>query len=123
MSDVAERVQRGVDRLDRHRVDWADLIDPTELDMRHVHNCVLGQIFGSYFRGVDYLFGRGEQDQFDAAIDHGFNVEAYGGQEYEDEYDGLNAGWRECVIDRRLADNEAFVAEHFVIVTIPRSLI
>ncbi len=46
-------VRMGVRLLDRHfgGGEWRNTIDHSILDLHHIYNCVLGQVFGSYTTG------------------------------------------------------------------------
>jgi hypothetical protein len=47
----AEVVAEAADILDSHAdvpSNWREMVNTDELDINDVHNCVLGQIFGSY---------------------------------------------------------------------------
>lgn len=45
MNDVAERVARGAEWLDRKYPGWVDAIDVSILDVSDCHQCVLGQVY------------------------------------------------------------------------------
>lgn len=70
--DPAERVALGIEFLDREGPDgWINKLDLDRLDVASVDDCPLGQLYGSYYRGVDELFGPG---QYDSASPYGFNM-------------------------------------------------
>lgn len=76
-------VQRGAELLDERLPGWRDEIDQDFLDLGNTCNCVLGQLFGSYDRGVKVL---GLHDSQASAL--GFFKR--GRQTWET----LTAGWR-----------------------------
>lgn len=41
-------VRKGIEWLDEYLPEWRECIDTSILDMGHVHDCILGQIFGNY---------------------------------------------------------------------------
>ncbi len=55
MSATSERVGAGAALLDGRLPGWRDLVDVDRLDLAVCDECVLGQIFGDYSRGVDAL--------------------------------------------------------------------
>lgn len=74
---VRARVALGVQRLDEHfGPDWPHRIDLESLDLASSYDCVLGQLFGEFWTGVQTLWpdfdGRGP------ARDHGFLCETRG---------------------------------------------
>lgn len=50
--EVQEAAARGAALLDAHRQGWWQLIDGNTLDLLHPFRCVLGQVYGSYLRGL-----------------------------------------------------------------------
>lgn len=65
--EVQEAAAKGAAILDAHRQGWWLLIEEDSLDLLSQHNCILGQVYGSYIRGLDAL-------EWDVAR----NVEHYG---------------------------------------------
>lgn len=65
--EVQEAAAKGAALLDTKRQGWWQLIKPESLDLLHPFNCVLGQVFGGYVRGLNFLDWRME-----------INVEDYG---------------------------------------------
>lgn len=53
--EVREVVAKGAARLDAHRQSWWQMIDGDSLDMLSNTRCVLGQVYGSYMRGLNAL--------------------------------------------------------------------
>lgn len=52
---IPDRVQRGVELLDRVRPGWERSIDLGSLDIAICTRCVLGQLFGHYVDGKEAL--------------------------------------------------------------------
>lgn len=44
----SDRINLGVEWLDKVRPDWFDSIDLDRLDISCIDNCVLGQVFGEF---------------------------------------------------------------------------
>lgn len=55
MLTVERRVQKGMELLDEQKPDWRESIHIESLNIGTIHTCVLGQVFGNYFRGKDVL--------------------------------------------------------------------
>ena len=49
------RLSEGIKLLDRSVKEWRKIIDPVTLDMGDTKLCILGQLFGSYNRGLTHL--------------------------------------------------------------------
>lgn len=90
---LPDRIQAGVDLLDRTKPGWHDEIDLDELNLRSPGNCVLGQLFNDFDNGRDTL-----RLSEDGAKRHGF-ICAYtdGGCECP----ALTPRWRERIETRR----------------------
>lgn len=52
--DPAQRVQAGIQLLDAKMPGWRDNINWDILDLGHIHNCILGQLYQD-----DYYYGLG----------------------------------------------------------------
>lgn len=48
-------VERGVELLDERLPGWRNVIDQEKLDMGDCKQCILGQLFGDYERGLILL--------------------------------------------------------------------
>lgn len=55
-------VREAAKRLDEIEPNWFNIINFDTLDMNDCFNCVLGQVFGHYDKGVDAVFG--EKDAY-----------------------------------------------------------
>ena len=53
---VQSRVNRGVVYLDRKFPDWETYVELENLDMGDSDSCVIAQIFGEYWQGIERLF-------------------------------------------------------------------
>lgn len=49
------QVENGMALLDEAQPGWRELINLTTLDINTTHNCILGQVFGSYREGCRVL--------------------------------------------------------------------
>lgn len=115
-STVSERVALGAGLLDTHRPNWWDetVISLDELNIKDGNNCVLGQVFGSYFRGGQLLFDGSDID----ATTHGFlglgaaGIRSNGWGDailYRKDSDALTAEWTAVIRQRR---TQALIAKH-----------
>lgn len=84
--DIPALVQTGIDTLNAHFAGtiWVRHIDVSRLDIWSVVNCVLGQLFGSYAKGLAEL-------GLDSGIDHGFTDIGFTTTEH------LTAEWRKRI--------------------------
>ena len=93
------KVDNGVALLDRHEPGWHHHIDLSDLDICSANRCIMGQLYGSYERGVRYMSEREGMDTYVRRLDavkYGFAAD---GQRC---YEVLTAIWRRRV-DERLA--------------------
>lgn len=93
MTPIEERVKRGADLLDEKYASWTKKVNTTKLAIQDPKDCVLGQLYGGYVRGLEKLdikFLVGDT----SPIDHGFC-----GADREE----LNAEWRRVIKERRRA--------------------
>lgn len=93
MATVAERVQKGARLLDRTRPGWERLINLNDLRLESTCNCVLGQLYGDYGKGVEELL---HGDDYKAG-NCGFN--ASGGIRYT----ALTREWLRTIFKRIVA--------------------
>lgn len=98
----AQRVANGATLLDSKEPGWAGTVNLDTLDIVDVFVCVLGQVFGSYIRGLDVLADVPDFNNMSAA-DHGFSLydwEAF--EDYDDrsEADALFEAWQDEILDR-----------------------
>ena len=52
---IKEQVAAGARKLDEVVPGWHLRVDLNKLDMQHTSNCVLGQVYGGYMKGLDRL--------------------------------------------------------------------
>ena len=81
-------VAAGMALLDSHRPNWRRLVDPASIDIGDGAVCALGQIFGSYSNGLQYLHDRGATE----LNKHGFHSSAGGPG-----HSTLTAQWKEML--------------------------
>lgn len=116
MGTTAERVWRGVEILDRRRPGWENEIDLGTLFVGSPVLCVLGQIFGRYETGLDWLAGEfegGEGEEADriARDDaYGFTSTHENETTEAEELESLTGLWRR-EIARRIEARTSSVAE------------
>lgn len=101
---VRERVARGARLLDEAVPDWTKRVALDALAMERCDRCVLGQVHGSYDRGIRTLFfaieTRSGREQ--AVRDYGFEAKMGLPTEYAD----LADAWR-AEIRARIAEGSA----------------
>lgn len=69
MKDFEKEVSRGIAFLDEHCPDWKNKIDLDTLDMKNCSYCVLGQVFGDWFKGKRCL-----EIEDQVSVDLGFDI-------------------------------------------------
>lgn len=74
---LRRRAARGADRLDIECPGWAKGINENILDLRSGLDCVLGQVFGNYGKGLRQL----NLDSFFGPVRHGFHVSILPGKQ------------------------------------------
>jgi hypothetical protein len=97
---VPDRVQAGVDLLDREVPGWVGYVDLDSLDVTDECRCVLGQVFGGGARD-GYSEGLDELDIVGRASVYGFCAADNAGG-YDDER-RLTAAWRNRIEARQVA--------------------
>lgn len=83
--------------LDRHGPEqWHNKINTDILDMQHIRNCVLGQLFGGYIDGLHTL-------DIDEHITLGFAIEDQRmlGREREAKWAQLTNAWKRAIYRRQ----------------------
>lgn len=94
--ETAARVDAGAKFLDQHHPGWDQLIDLARLNLESSDDCVLGQLYGSYGRGLDRLFPRK-----DGVIPERYPL---GFTEPDmSNYGELNRAWERLIMDRQYA--------------------
>jgi hypothetical protein len=104
---MKEKIKRGADLLDEVRPSWDGMQDLNRLDIGSSVDCVVGQSFPEmpYFLALQKLFPN--QDEVQAARDHGFGVEWHGmNHEQRDQaYDQYTQEWKSLIQARRKVNN------------------
>lgn len=52
---MEEDVKRGMALLDERKPDWRKYVKLATLDMNEPAQCILGQVYGNYYDGIDEL--------------------------------------------------------------------
>ena len=94
------QIGRGVQVLNayyegREQSNWKSLIDLSRFNIRQVDSCVLGQLFGDYYDGLDEL---GIADSGFTKYDLAFSLPDFGMYTYGEEmemWDKLQEEWKE----------------------------
>lgn len=97
------RVKAGARLLDEHHPVWAEKVNTAELQMNSECQCVLGQLYGYFGRGLCRL----GIDDGDARIDFGFNtnyLDQSDARDYHAELAELESLWL-AEINARLTTN------------------
>lgn len=69
----ASRVARGAKLLDRAQPGWEERIDTETLNIASIDRCVLGQLYGSYAKGMEKLsVSIYDHNSMRFSINHGF---------------------------------------------------
>lgn len=101
--NVTEAADKGARLLDSAQPGWAHRIDLAELDLECTYSCVLGQLEGSYSRGMEAIEAPTSfRSRWSQA--HGFMVQDDTADEYEENggavYEDLTEAWREEIEPR-----------------------
>ena len=92
----ADLVAAGAAWLDTNRPGWVADIDLDLLDMADDRNCILGQLYGNFFKSP-----LSPPDALSDAADYGFYVE--GSYNLDATYNALEDAWRALITARRSA--------------------
>lgn len=94
---IEERVAAGAEWLDANASGWVAQIDLSSLDIAEPCGCILGQVYGHYFRSPRSARHAGGYEEFDyLSDDRGFNGD-------EDEMTALTLAWADLILARREA--------------------
>lgn len=96
MFNVNKSVERGVALLDADHPGWEAKVSIRSLRIWNVHACILGQVYGSYDRGLRVL-------DLDGGRQYGFNPPVFHGERTENR-------WAEVIRERRAAKPERELA-------------
>lgn len=104
-----EMVAKGAAVLDSAQPGWVNLVDTEELDIQSTEDCILGQVFGDYIFGLQYLqevtgllFETGDPaTRRELQSSHGFDA-TYGiGPDLWEEMESLAVAWIRLINARR----------------------
>lgn len=80
---IAASVQRGIDLLDRFAPQgWRDRINPETYNHHDILLCILGQVYGGYFRGFEILRDAMEEEDIPFVDMDGQEVESMTARAY-----------------------------------------
>lgn len=99
MSDYGKRVEMGAALLDQHQPGWDSTVNLADINMARTSNCVLGQVFGSYYDGLRAL-GLDDSSEGGARTAYGFYIPTRTLDLFR-EYDRLGQTWRDLILARR----------------------
>jgi hypothetical protein len=109
IAELKARQARGLRILDAKRPCWQGQVDPDRLQMDDCENCVLGQAFGSYLNGCDFLWT--DDPYGKVGVRHGFDlfsvrdvelVAALGGR--KEAYKVLEGLWADALRSRGVGE-------------------
>lgn len=100
--DADDAVINGAALLDHHVPDWLANINTDTLAVESLDNCVLGQVFGSFFKGMTFFDMEGgacsgAREEF--AIDHGFECPEVNDEGHRN-YEEVTTAWRNLIAHR-----------------------
>lgn len=100
--------ERGAKLLDDFLPRWAEIVDTARLSLDDCHRCVLGQLFGEYELGANWLervLGRQRPTFYGFDVDYKLHLNT---DEAEDDYyDRLDQAWTDEVRKRVPADSNS----------------
>jgi hypothetical protein len=102
VAEARSRVAKGAALLDDKRPGWADRIDLASLDMGCCSQCVLGQVFGSFFWAASGFWPIHDLKQ--RAEEHGFDLNTADADSVaaaEEEWTILRNAWVGIIQERR----------------------
>lgn len=62
MFNADKHAHDGAELLDIKKPDWYRNVDKDKIAMYHPRNCVVGQVYGNYYRGIEHLGTRSCRD-------------------------------------------------------------
>src|SRR6478609_1123816 len=100
MSDYTAAVLAGASLLDEKKPGWYNNVDLNTLNVNHVYSCPLGQLFGTYSKGLNALFGQFDRPEDGAPF--GFFIKFEVPKKYDSsytwgEYQKLTEEWKEQI--------------------------
>lgn len=97
---AAVRADAGAAFLDQRCPRWARYVIPHTLDMGDYAFCTLGQIYGDYYEGLDFL----DIETQERAVELGFLADAEDPDVAQTEHAILNDAWLPLIEERRAAE-------------------
>ena len=105
------RARRGAKLLDRKRPGWHKKINLETLRMQSCYSCILGQLYGFYFSGLEPILGRikSYEKRTQKEHRHGFILTSsdQGYKTYNEEYEALAEAWKAEILWRRETEDES----------------
>lgn len=97
-TSLASRVRAGVAFLDENKPGWHEFVIPQVLNMASGCNCVLGQVYGDFYRAERDLF---DEECGPTAVRLGFDASDQGIPRVDAEFDALRRLWSYVVRTRQ----------------------
>ena len=101
MEDVMTRVERGAEWLDQVQPGWIDKIALQRLRLSDCMSCVLGQVFGTFQKGLISAHRFELFDSWRWAEHHAFERRISESESYTD----LGRAWKAYILARRASQN------------------
>lgn len=92
---VRPEVQRGAEWLDERQPGWDRKVNLAELDLNSCTFCVIGQLFGDYFKIIDSELG-GDDEAFGFYVDTPLDSSSF-----DANWAKLTEEWRDLIASRR----------------------
>lgn len=93
---MEKKVEKGAEFLDDIRPGWEDEIDIESLDMGYCRICILGQLYGTFGKGVINAMP-GKDGKPEEAVHYGFDIL----NSYEENYSDLGFYWIQEIKQRQ----------------------
>lgn len=111
LGTIEHRVQKGVELLNEKAPGWIKKIDLKTFNIHNEANCVLGQVFGSYFVGKERVCLKGH-----SMIPFGFvTFDLWEKRELQNEWIRVLELLTTVVVDNRCDSQEAELRENFAV--------
>ena len=101
---VKQRVANGVKLLNKEVPNWRKKINLKTFDANDPQKCVLAQVFGDYYNGVNFL-GLPPSDSYDPEKSHGFWPE--NAQTDPNDAKNLNKEWKRVIAQPKKSKTKA----------------
>ncbi len=91
-----ERIARGAAFLDERAPGWRQRIDLDKLEMVNPAQCLVGQLFGDYYRALGPNLGLAASEAIPLGLNLAMN-DSSGSEDEDRNYETLDAEWRQYI--------------------------